>query len=278
MFQSNFVLSIKDNHNQVLRESNGNVFMPFNQEYSLFLKNKNSTRASASIKIDGTDVLGGKVLIIPAYGCVDVERFLVDGNLLKGNKFKFVPLTDSNVQDPTSAENGLIEVTFTHEQSYFKCDVIAPIQVSPQHPWIPQNPYQPWFYCGVPTYAAGTTANINTLGALDMKGSLHCRHVAGTPILPSATTTNVSLNDCCLSSKAGATVEGSLSNQSFVETSNFIPSADVSPVTLKLRIVAAEESVTVKGTKTVYCSSCGYSLKWEDKYCSCCGKKTTHKP
>lgn len=117
MHSNGFVLAVKHS-GQVLRELNGEVFLPFNSEYSLFLKNTNNVRSVCSVKIDGTDVLGGSELIVPANGSLDLERFLSSGDMESGNRFKFVPLSDPNVSDPTSSENGTIEVTFWKELSY----------------------------------------------------------------------------------------------------------------------------------------------------------------
>ena len=131
MHSNGFVLAVKDSNKKILRELSGRVFLPFYSEYSLLLKNINSVRAVCSVSIDGTDVLGGEELIIRAGDSVDLERFLADGNLTSGRKFKFVPLSDSKVQDPSSSENGLIEVRFWKEKTiqpqllYRSVDVIA---------------------------------------------------------------------------------------------------------------------------------------------------------
>ena len=119
MHSNGFVLAVKGSDRKILRELGGRVFLPFHSEYSLFLKNINSVRATCSISIDGTDVLGGEELIVRAGESVDLERFLADGNLTSGRKFKFVPLSDSKVQDPSSPENGLIEVHFWKEKQKY---------------------------------------------------------------------------------------------------------------------------------------------------------------
>lgn len=105
-----YVLAIRDSNKKILREFNGKVYLPFHSEYSLFIKNTGSGRALAKVEIDGTDVLGGERLVIPAYGGADLERFLPSDR-----KFKFVPTSDSRVQDPTSGENGIVKVTFNRE-------------------------------------------------------------------------------------------------------------------------------------------------------------------
>jgi len=93
--------------------------IPFNSEYSLRLKNKSKGRALASITIDGMEVLtGNKKLVLGRGQTVDVERFIDDLN--SGNKFKFISLEEGaasgEIQDPTSEENGIIEVKFYKEK------------------------------------------------------------------------------------------------------------------------------------------------------------------
>ena len=115
-YESNFVVSIVHN-NKPLREFNecGTRVcrVPFNSEYKIRLKSKTWKRALAVITIDGTDVLsGGKAVLLSPYQTVDLERFVDD--LDAGRKFKFVSVEKGamtgEVQDPTSAENGWIQV------------------------------------------------------------------------------------------------------------------------------------------------------------------------
>ncbi len=91
MYHNQIIVLVKKD-GQPLRETEGKfVYLPFDSEYSIELKNQSSRRAVASIKIDGTDVLGGDEIIIPAFGSVNLERFITNGDLNKGKKFKFVP-------------------------------------------------------------------------------------------------------------------------------------------------------------------------------------------
>lgn len=119
-----FVVAVIHN-GQIIREmSEGGervVRLPFNSEYSIRLINKTNKRAYASIKIDGTSILAGK-LVLGANDKIDVERFMLDGDTSVGKRLKFVSSTESSdVQDPTSPDNGLLEVVFEPEvQDYLK--------------------------------------------------------------------------------------------------------------------------------------------------------------
>ncbi len=120
-----FVVSIVRDGEVIREMSEGGervARLPFGSEYSIRIQNKTDRRAYASVKIDGTEILSGK-LVLSARGKVDVERFMLDGDIYKGQKLKFVSATGSSeVQDPTSPDNGLVEVIFEPE--------LAPVHVS----------------------------------------------------------------------------------------------------------------------------------------------------
>jgi len=262
MYKNNFVLSVKDSTGNTLRESShsnySRVYLPFESEYKLLLKNDNSRRAVIGITIDGVDVLGGSKLVLNAYASMDLERFLSDGNLLSGRKFKFVSLTDSKVQDPTHPKNGLIEVTFQLE----KPTVYYSIGYWPQ--WTFTNiygggtnkvsPHQPneWTTCGCTT-TASTGRATSTVGSM--------------------------ANYCCSSAPAGdlkgATVEGGQSSQGFSTTWTNDLESEVT--TLTVQILARQNPLTVRDTKSCHCGSCNCKVKWNDNYCWSCGGRLTHR-
>lgn len=231
MFNNQFVLAIKSK-GKVLRESQGCVHLPFNSEYALFMKNNHSCRASCSVDIDGTNVLGDHELIIPAYGCIDLERFIVDGDMNKGKKFKFVPLSHKDVQDPTSSENGIVKVTFWKE-------------------------FQPYI---IPQF---TYTN-------DSYGS--CPGILRSKTVSSGITFSSNVAYSCCASYDGATVEGSDSNQQFSTTSGFAKEAISTVLTLRLvghdHTVTVHDTRTKYcsscGIKVKYndnfCSGCGSRL------------------
>lgn len=104
---------------QIIREMSEDservVRLPFGSEYSIRLINKTDKRAYATIKVDGTAILNGKLVLAPK-NKIDVERFMLDGDMERGKRLKFVSADSSDeVQDPTSADNGLVEVTFEPE-------------------------------------------------------------------------------------------------------------------------------------------------------------------
>ena len=78
--------------------------MPFETEYQILVKNNQYKNIRLDIDIDGTNVSNDGFVIRPYY-TVFLERFLNSQN-----KFKFVPVSNEGVADPTSKENGLITV------------------------------------------------------------------------------------------------------------------------------------------------------------------------
>ena len=93
--------------------------VPFGSEYTIRIKNKGHIRALADITIDGTDVQqAGTKVVVPAYGHVDIERFI--DLSAEGRKFKFISIeqgtASGEIQDPTSADNGKIRVQIYPEK------------------------------------------------------------------------------------------------------------------------------------------------------------------
>lgn len=119
-YQDGFVLSIKEQYNSdFLREDNVHgeriVYMPFNREYSLFLKNKTFKKAKFQVRIDGRLVApADDWFVINPHSSFELERFMLDGDNKKGKKFKFVDVRGSG-QEEGASENGLVEVTIRVE-------------------------------------------------------------------------------------------------------------------------------------------------------------------
>ena len=271
MYSKGFVVTIKNDRGQVLRESRDReVFLPFNSNYSILLKNNNNRRALAEIKIDGTNVLGSQRIIVPAHGSVDVDRFCIDGNLQEGRKFEFVKATDERVQDPTSNFNGFVQIKFWLEKEQKMPDWVMP--VIPVKPWNPPyiTPYT-WEIGDVPApvyYSETRPTGISGFSTMRKMCSFDggTRSSTGQPVAScgSAQTFN-------FAEDKGATVEGGYSNQSFTEGNIGELELNYTEITLKLK--PSKEAVTVKQTRKLYCSNCGDKVKLADKFCSKCGNK-----
>ena len=117
VYSKKFVVVIKCN-GKILREvsQENDVILPFGAEYSILLKNLDNRRAVAEVSIDGTDVLGGKRLVIDANKDTELKGVLVN-NAVK-NAFKFIQKTEK-IQDHRGdkIDDGFIRVKFGFERT-----------------------------------------------------------------------------------------------------------------------------------------------------------------
>ena len=253
MYSSKFVLAIRNNKGEILREScNQEVFLPFHSEYSIRLKNNNNRKASAEVWVDGTRILGENRIIIEPNGSVDLDRFCLDGNLSSGRRLKFVPSNDERVQDPTSPDNGVVKVRFWLEEENY-------IYIPPYKPYYP--PYTPYYHPYTPPYYPPyykDTYTVSSSNSFDFTS--HKSILRGTV-------------NCCVPyhSDTGATVEGGHSNQTFREASIGNLESNFTEITLRLK--PYKDSITVKETKVKYCPNCGKKSKYGSRFCSDCGSR-----
>ena len=249
MYDHGFVVSVKNDKGEILRESkNKEVFLPCESEYSIYLKNNNNRNAFAKITIDGTDIFNGSMILVESYSNVTIDRFCIDGDMDSGNKLKFVKLSDSKVQDPTSSEIGNLNVVFYYEKKQRFDNVVY---------WRMKKDYGDnyrWFPHGT-EWSSGTDTSAKYMGS----------------------STESSVEYDCLnlykSFEKGATVEGSQSNQRFASTSAEPEQFPTCSIGLKLR--AKKEYVTVKETKHIFCTKCGKKNKRKNNFCFNCGTKTS---
>lgn len=256
-----FIVIIKKNGKplrEVKSSSNpySNVFLPFYSEYEIELRNDNFARATARVSIDGTDVLGTDEIIVPAYGSVTLERFMVDGDLNKGNKFKFVPVSDGDVQNPDSPENGLVEVELWSENQevlrrQLRSKMSAPIRDTAK----PYNPWQSEYLCrdSSTTTWTDTTGGIQSMNFASMDMS-DLNAFSGQTV-----------------DQAGATVEGDVSHQSFHRV--HFEGKQYPSTVIKLQLKGLDKEITTKDR--LYCASCGRRVRYNFKYCPRCGKPVT---
>ena len=226
-YQNGFVVSIIHN-GKPLREMNESgqrvVKIPFGSEYVIRVKNNHqSERAMVELDVDGTDILFGKRIIVPANRSVDIERF-VDSHST-GKKLKFVSIEEGartgEIQDPTSPNNGLIKVKFFKEIK--KPSILRSTKdVSPfLDTWYSRNANDVRGDISITfaTNIGGTASEAyhsQTFNSVQKEqNSMFCSaSLNGLDGFPATT--------CCAQ---GATVEGGNSNQAFQESSGF----DVDP-------------------------------------------------
>jgi hypothetical protein len=304
MYQEKFVTAVRV-AGKILRESGDQVFVPFGSEYSLVLKNKNSLRALVRVEIDGVDATEGCSLIVPANGTVDFERFIKEGNMNEGLRFKFIERTKKIEDGPRGigAEDGLIRIEFEFEQQK-AAYVPGPVYGPPSYPYYPlwnstgSSPLRGVSYSSNAGGASGS-ASVGTksatrslsdvkLGASGVaKGGRLEGSYADTDGTYADTFTNASVNNASMSfasamdsapvNDVGITVGGSVSDQKF-NAGAWFPTDGVKHVmVLKLLGQVGEKrvkkAVTVKTKQE--CPTCGTTNKFGTKFCKECGTGLT---
>ena len=116
MYSNKLVASIKAN-GKILREFKDTVYIPFGSEYQFLLKNLHTQRAVVNIFIDGENIVEGGLVLDPNRE-VNLERYVKNGNLTEGNRFKFIERTQAVEDGPRGIklEDGLIRIEFQYEQ------------------------------------------------------------------------------------------------------------------------------------------------------------------
>lgn len=249
MHKNGLIATIKDENGKVLRETRDHaavtVYIPFYTHYSIYLKNTHNCRAVATIEIDGTDVMNGKGIIVPANGNITVDRFCIDGNLKSGSKFYFVPQDDGRVADPTSEDNGMVKITFKLEkvkpfyiieQNY---TATFPNQYDYGHPK-PIMPNQP------PRFWNNNFNNTVDNRRIDASSDPKFYSPIHTP---SNWSTGSSLNvSASAQPERGATVEGNQSNQQFIH--GYVNELESTETVISFEIRPSKEALTVDKVQT----------------------------
>jgi hypothetical protein len=115
MYESKLAAAIKVD-GKVLREFKDTVHIPFGSEYTVLLKNLNTTRAVVNVFIDGENAVPGGLVVDPGRE-IDLERWIKNGNLTEGNRFKFIERTGAVEQHRgIGIEDGLVRIEFQFEQ------------------------------------------------------------------------------------------------------------------------------------------------------------------
>lgn len=243
MYRNKFIALIKKDGIPLRELGNKYVYLPFGSEYSIELRNNNYKRALAKIYIDGTPVTQNGI-VINSKTTINLERFILDGNLSKGKRFKFVSVNDSPIHDPNNSQNGVVKIELWLEKDYF----ISPISSS----WWPTTPLS--YLGGTTTLLCGTVTCATTTS----------RNSTSTWLSDKETFNNISNTTL---SNTGVTVEGGNSNQQFTVTHPF--ELETYHTTLELILQGVENEITT--SSTMYCTKCGKKVQPTHSFCSRCG-------
>lgn len=284
MYQEKFVTAVLV-AGKVLREHKDTVYLPFGQDFALRFKNLNSVRALVRVSIDGQDATEGTSgLVVPANDTVNLERFIKNGNLAEGNKFKFIERT-SKIESGSRGvrlDDGLVRVEFEFERQPAKVeDTIRQMQIYKTYVH-DYKYYQPYprpleFWCSTstqvyPAQNGGGTGSGDLLSrrlSASTTEDLLNRKLGATATASSddGLLMNTYAND------VGITVPGGLSEQKFEQGAWFPTDGQKHVMILKLLGTHGEIEVTKPVTVKMKqkCSTCGHVNKSGMKFCGECG-------
>ena len=298
MYQSKLVASLKAN-GKILREFKDTVYIPFGSEYSFLIKNLNTTRALVNIFIDGDDVIEGG-LVLNAGQEVDLERYVKNGNLKAGNKFKFIERTQAIEDGPRGAklEDGLVRIEFQYERA-------VPVTHWNSQPLWRSSPIfgqtsdSVWStnsiagssseYRGTTDKftltASGAVSQVNVNGALrgvdyskgeSTKAAAAAAAAAINQVAPQSTEVHdgMATMDSMPVNDVGITVPGSKSTQTFQTTTMGVMEAEKHTIVLKLLGETADNKPVIEPVIVKHkpkCITCGKQNKATSKFCAECG-------
>ena len=291
MYSNKLVASLKAN-GKILREFKDTVYIPFGSEYSFLLKNLHTTRAVVNIFIDGTDVVEGGLVLDPGRE-VDLERYVKNGNLTTGNRFKFIERTQAIEDGPRGVklEDGLIRIEFQYEMPRPVINMPDKYDFWKQYPpGVRGGLFNNAMYGGTTGIsgstgdrfsitASGSTVQCNVNGMMrgvDYSNGESVKATAAAAINQVAPNTT-ELHDgmaTCDWNDVGITVPGSRSDQKFTQVT--MGTMEPEKHTMVLRLLGETpdnkpvvKPVTVKAKPK--CVTCGTMNKAHAKFCHKCG-------
>jgi hypothetical protein len=261
VYKNNFVVSLKVG-GKILRETSGITQLPFGSEYEILLKNLNSRRVMVKVSVDGQDATDGTKLIINPNSSVTLERFIKNGNLKSGNRFKFIERT-SQIEEHRGIkeDDGLVRAEFWLEKE------IVDIPVVREQYYDRRYPYYPW--------RSPLRYSTRSLGG-NYQESMNCSNQnVGNSILRSCNvvqTQSFNMDETFLND-SGITVAGSQSNQQFQSSWGFETESNSQVVVVQIKGKSGENPVSIPITVDLKpkCSTCGTTNKPNNKFCRECG-------
>ncbi len=257
---------------EVLREDGNSVILPFGSEYSVLVKNLNPVRIQCKVSVDGTDATDGVWLVVQPNSSLELERFIRNGNLGAGNRFKFIERTkDIEGHRGIRADDGLVRIEYQVEKRPPVVDEVVhhhrhvhddPWPLPPCKPWP-----QPWWK---PDYICRGLVGDDDIVSPQMMLRSSAASAKGAPVRAMAMSAKHAADRA--KTETGITVPGSESSQRFSWAGSF-PTLPSEVIVLQLRGAVggkkAVKAVTVKAKPQ--CRTCGKSNKGASKFCSKCG-------
>lgn len=284
MYNNKLVVSLKAN-GRILRENKDTILIPFGSEYSFLLKNLHTTRAVVNIFIDGDNIVEGG-LVLDSGREVDLERYIKNGNLTEGNRFKFIERTSAIEEHRgVKLEDGLVRIEFQYEK-------VKPVAQWNNQPFFKSSEYRGitdkysttsgtgWLQASGSTFAATNVSQMNVGGVLrgvDYSKGESVKATAAAAIDQVAPQSASQLHDgmaTCDWNDVGITVPGSKSTQKFQNVTMGEMETETHSMVIKLLGETPDnkpvlQPVTVE--RKPECVTCGKKNKAHAKFCVECG-------
>lgn len=265
-YKEQMALAVKVN-GKIMREEKETVFLPFDTEYSILLRNLNSVRAVAKISIDGKDISSSNI-VVPANSSVEVERFIE--NMDSGYRFKFIEKTkEISEYRGDRIEDGIIRVEFWYEVPS-NINILDIINSSKKYVY----DFDPDVYrrhTGTRPYDEPYTiswdSNSSYSSVVDP---------TMTPVSSSVNTRGIVPPGKIRKSDNGITVRGADSNQKFTEIGHIPLESTSHVICLNLKGMIEETTPVVNIVSTrdkLVCENCGKKHSSNTSYCSRCGTR-----
>jgi hypothetical protein len=242
MYNKKLVASVKCK-GKIMREQDDTVFLPFGEEYSILLKNLNTQKAHIKVEIDGEIVIDG--LLLSPNESVDLERYVIDNDLSKGPRFKFIEKTEQiSGYRGDRIDDGMIRITYQFE--------VVPEINPPIYRRYDWNYHNDVWYC-------------------DNSGS-DCDSVSYNSY-PSTKPFSMSVD-----SDAGITTKGSESDQKFVYGSIGELETTIHSIVLQLKgcVNGQEIKKPLTVSRKIKCGVCGKVNNSSNTFCGNCGTNLTY--
>ena len=287
MYSNKMVASLKAN-GKILREFKDTVYIPFGSEYSFLLKNLHTQRAVVNIYIDGTNVVEGGLVLDPGRE-VDLERYIKNGNLTEGNRFKFIERTQAIEDGPRGVklEDGLIRIEFQYEAPR-PVSNIADQFFKQYPPGVRTSEYRgvvdkysttnnSWIQA-----SGATFSQVNVNGALrgvDLSQNGAAMQASASAAIDKAVPHATELHDGMATmdwcqNEVGITVPGSKSTQKFTHVTMGSMESEKHSMVIKLLGETVDNKPVLKPVtveRKLECVTCGKKNKAHAKFCIECG-------
>ena len=262
-----------------LKQNGQNVYLNNGDEFELELFNPLSNTVLAKIKLDGSYISGGGIVLKPGQR-VFLERYLDDARKFKFETYE-VDGTSNEVLDAI-AGNGDVVIDFFDEykqpvwnnQITYGGSFGGPIHTYSTNPFT-VNGGSPTFTTTSVNYSSTNTAgiNLNTTSVSNTFAGPNIRSKRGILKSKGNSRSEVTMDMLSMDSiETGRVEKGGSSDQSFKtvdKTFNHYTCA-----TSIWKILPISQKVFEKQDLKVYCTNCGKKRKKDsDKFCSSCGNK-----